>query len=117
MTHIRECLDTGEEFDISLLLQENPPLAMEFVDENWRTESLTDPESLTNVSSPRRGSLGEHIGIHSMAEVLVRFLESLPEPVLPFHLYDQALSANHKLAAHEVCIHIYACINETGANK
>ncbi|EAL73184.1 RhoGAP domain-containing protein [Dictyostelium discoideum AX4] len=32
--------------------------------------------------------------IHSMAETLIRFLESLVEPVIPFNMYQQALDAS-----------------------
>lgn len=32
-------------------------------------------------------------GVHSMAEVLVRFLEALSEPVIPYALYQQCLDA------------------------
>ncbi|XP_068249219.1 inositol polyphosphate 5-phosphatase OCRL isoform X1 [Palaemon carinicauda] len=32
-------------------------------------------------------------GVHSVAEALLLFLEALPEPVIPFDLYDEALNA------------------------
>lgn len=40
-------------------------------------------------------SFDEYTGsIHSMAEVLFRFLESLAEPIIPFALYKQALESS-----------------------
>jgi len=35
-----------------------------------------------------------NVSIHSMAETVIRFLESLPEPVIPYSLYNQALEAS-----------------------
>ncbi|KAK5576317.1 hypothetical protein RB653_007458 [Dictyostelium firmibasis] len=35
-----------------------------------------------------------NFSIHSMAETLIRFLESLVEPVIPFNMYQQALDAS-----------------------
>jgi hypothetical protein len=44
---------------------------------------------------------GENRGIHSMAEVLLRFLESLREPVVPTEMYYKALEiAGHQQAAY-----------------
>lgn len=40
-------------------------------------------------------SFDEYTGsIHSMAEILFRFLESLAEPIIPFALYKQALESS-----------------------
>lgn len=40
-------------------------------------------------------SFDEYTGsIHSMAEILFRFLESLAEPIIPFSLYKQALESS-----------------------
>jgi len=33
----------------------------------------------------------QNINVHSMAETLILFLESLGEPVIPFHLFEQAI--------------------------
>ena len=32
-------------------------------------------------------------GVHSVAEALLLFVEALPEPVIPFALYEEALNA------------------------
>ncbi|KAG9291950.1 hypothetical protein G9A89_004888 [Geosiphon pyriformis] len=114
MKHIRECLDTGEEFDLKLLLQQPPkapsPPPIGYEDDeatpNEHGKHLTDISILTayseNLTTPPQDGLGENIGVHSMAESLIRFLESLPEPVIPYHLYDQCLNVTNRLAAHEV---------------
>lgn len=39
-----------------------------------------------------------HGSVHSMAETLLRFLESLAEPVIPFSLYKQCLDSSNNYA-------------------
>ncbi|KAF9406552.1 hypothetical protein BGZ94_003065, partial [Podila epigama] len=177
MTYIRECLDTGEEFDQSRLL-DAPHLTADSQSSNLKTssagsnssnngkakgqkesktkasnskgadeqankdsedkdgtdknasttttttttkasttgksltsrDSTTDlkpqiarPVSIMNGIPPKAATfgLGENRGIHSMAEVLLRFLESLKEPVVPTEMYYRALEvANHQQAAY-----------------
>ncbi|CAG8439804.1 7372_t:CDS:10 [Ambispora gerdemannii] len=108
ITYIRECLDTGEEFDLSLLLddpqkkQESLPTPLEDDDKTIVELDKHSTDLSTLTEKPSHGSLGDNIGVHSMAEVLIRFLQSLPEPVIPFHLYDQCINIKSRLAAHEV---------------
>ncbi|KAJ9068326.1 hypothetical protein DSO57_1029940 [Entomophthora muscae] len=84
MLYIRECLDTGDDFDLDRLLIDPthapPPLE----------EGVTsyDPPPIDSVSPAHLD------GIHSMAEMLIRFLEALPIPVIPFSLYDLCLEAS-----------------------
>jgi len=47
-------------------------------------DCLDSGEPFTNIT----------FSIHSMAETLIRFLESLVEPVVPFNMYQQALDAS-----------------------
>ncbi|KAF2070555.1 hypothetical protein CYY_008130 [Polysphondylium violaceum] len=47
-------------------------------------DCLDSGEPFTNIT----------FSIHSMAETLIRFLESLVEPVIPFNMYQQALDAS-----------------------
>ncbi|CAG8454959.1 3089_t:CDS:10 [Ambispora leptoticha] len=104
INHIRECLDTGEEFDLSLLLddkqEESLPTPLEDETTVKHNKHATDLSTLSE--KPSRDTLGSNIGIHSMADALIRFLESLPEPVIPFHLYDQCINIKSRPAAHEV---------------
>ena len=40
--------------------------------------------------------------VHSMAEALIRFLEALPEPVIPVALYQKCIEATNYTAAKQV---------------
>ncbi|KAF9156874.1 hypothetical protein BG015_011524 [Linnemannia schmuckeri] len=132
MTYIRECLDTGEEFDLTRLLGKsshdddkktsgtqdtspatdtaNSPPTSTLLSPRGSTTAASDlkpqiarPVSIMNGIPPKAATfgLGENRGIHSMAEVLLRFLESLREPVVPTEMYYRALEvANHQQAAY-----------------
>ncbi|KAG0354023.1 hypothetical protein BG005_006792 [Podila minutissima] len=164
MTYIRECLDTGEEFDLSRLLDKTnltsePPTQPSSSNTEATTSNksknrkkvnkkashkdaadsdgpgtdhdgeddkhlsaglagttlssrgssadlkpqIARPVSILNGIPPKAATfgLGENRGIHSMAEVLLRFLESLKEPVVPTEMYYRALEvANHRQAAY-----------------
>ncbi|KAF9119900.1 hypothetical protein BGW39_011838 [Mortierella sp. 14UC] len=133
MTYIRECLDTGEDFDLSRLLDKTPhdddkkagepqgtsaaatdatnsppaPASSALLSPRGSTTDLKPqiarPVSIMNGIPPKAATfgLGENRGIHSMAEVLLRFLESLKEPVVPTEMYYRALEvANHQQAAY-----------------
>ncbi|KAI7828526.1 Endonuclease/exonuclease/phosphatase [Gamsiella multidivaricata] len=161
MSYIRECLDTGEEFDLRRLLgkpaqQDTEAGAAEIKSDNAATskqlpqqntpkdkaklsnkdgkdtdtqneKDATHPVVSSSLTLPPRGSpsdlkpqiarpvsimngippkaatfgLGENRGVHSMAEVLLRFLESLREPVVPTEMYYRALEvAGHQQAAY-----------------
>lgn len=165
MTYIRECLDTGDEFDLTRLLDKPPQNAHTHTEseklsstkddhqntskhnkknkyknkgmeaskeeddkkEDKKDESDARPTSASTKTLSSRGSssdlkpqiarpvsimngippkaatfgLGENRGIHSMAEVLLRFLESLHEPVVPTEMYYRALEiAGHQQAAY-----------------
>ncbi|KAK9710674.1 hypothetical protein K7432_008278 [Basidiobolus ranarum] len=76
VSYIVECLDTGEEFDLKMLLDDPSD------SDALSTENL--PDSLASTS---------HIGIHSMAEALLQFLMALPDPVVSFDLYDRCIAA------------------------
>jgi hypothetical protein len=47
--------------------------------------------SLSHTHSHSHNAAGS---IHSVAEILFRFLESLAEPIIPFALYKQALESS-----------------------
>ncbi|KAG0199274.1 hypothetical protein BGX28_007433 [Mortierella sp. GBA30] len=162
MTYIRECLDTGDEFDLTRLLDKPPQDATTGSDKNASKDkddqqkisptkghkkpkskkkaanaskdedgkevaSASAPGSASSAAPSSQGSvsdlkpqiarpvsilngippkaatfgLGENRGIHSMAEVLLRFLESLREPVVPTEMYYRALEiAGHQQAAY-----------------
>ncbi|KAF9969027.1 hypothetical protein BGZ73_008817, partial [Actinomortierella ambigua] len=64
---------------------------------------IARPISIINGLPPRSALFfgqGEHMGMHSMAEVLLLFLDSLSEPVVPMEMYYRAL---------EVCNDRQAC--------
>lgn len=84
MLYIRECLDTGDDFDLNRLLID-PTHAPPLVEDGLAT---FDPPPIDSVSPAHLD------GIHSMAEMLIRFLEALPIPVIPFSLYDLCLEAS-----------------------
>ncbi|KAI8596049.1 Endonuclease/exonuclease/phosphatase [Dissophora ornata] len=123
MSYIRECLDSGEEFDLTRLLDKHA----QSQDDDSSTPSSTPPShpppstlstrgsvsdlkpqiarpvSILNGIPPKAANfgLGENRGIHSMAEVLLRFLESLREPVVPTEMYYRALEVSgHQQAAY-----------------
>lgn len=159
MSYIRECLDTGEEFDLSRLLDKPPlqdgsmassakksnddvatskqqkgtkdnegngqgdeasnaapplpprgPASLALSTALASRGSASDlkpqiarPVSIMNGIPPKAANFGsgENRGIHSMAEVLLRFLESLHEPVVPTEMYYKALEiAGHQQAAY-----------------
>ncbi|KAI9290691.1 DNase I-like protein [Neoconidiobolus thromboides FSU 785] len=91
MVYIRECLDTGNEFDLARLLIDSEQLLPSVSDISLQKDNLQlyfEPPPIDPISPPSKQ------GIHSMAETLIRFLEALPIPVIPFHLYDLCLEAS-----------------------
>ena len=75
---IRESLDTGEEFPTDY------------------SDEITDVDGYMNISNQS--------AIHAMAEVLLRFLDSLQDSVVPSSLYYRCLDVgpNQKEAALQV---------------
>lgn len=61
MIHIREALDTGNEFDLTIL---------------------------------ENNESNDNIGLFSMAETLLMFLDSLPDSVIPSSFYYRCLDAS-----------------------
>lgn len=53
--------------------------------------------------------IGRGIQIHSVAETLLIFLDSLPEPVVPYSLYDRCLESSNFKQAQEVLELMPAC--------
>ncbi|KAI8339909.1 Endonuclease/exonuclease/phosphatase [Chlamydoabsidia padenii] len=68
--YIRKCLDSGDSFDTSILLGE----IADGPDEKQDTD--------------------DSVGANSMIDVLLAFLECLPEPVIPTSLYSRVLAAS-----------------------
>lgn len=137
MAYIRECLDSGADFDYDRLLNDSgvtnvadpgeievqterevsersttletatglhgqnstppplplrpPPLQLSHLSPMTSREAMPAVRPTTPVSPASPSD--EHLGIHSMAETLLRFLESLPEPVIPFALQPRCLEA------------------------
>ncbi|KAJ3024593.1 hypothetical protein HK097_006880, partial [Rhizophlyctis rosea] len=146
MTYMRECLDTGEEFDIARLLADpddgeagaesppgtpvsshsespqtpsttNPPPKTETIEldislllQTTSLSSSTNPTStlLTTLSTSNPSlttpqpplSLGRPTSIHTATTLLLDFLNSLSEPVIPFALYTKCVQeAYHTFVA------------------
>lgn len=79
-TYIRKCLDNEEEFEAKQLLETRLDSARDL--DNALSELSEDDEKITETT----------IAL-SMADVLVAFLECLPEPVIPVSKYQAALEA------------------------
>jgi len=63
----------------------------------------TEDSSLSEEPESSSAQDDDHMGIHSMAEVLVRFLEALPEPVIPVQFYQQCLDVgNSREDVHQI---------------
>lgn len=88
-TSIRECLDNGEQFDTNVLLGHPPQKDNDSIAE---TQSMLSEMTLADEDR-------ESIGANSMIDVLIAFLECLPEPVIPTFLYERALEAGESLDA------------------
>lgn len=85
-TYIRKCLDEEEDFEAKHLLGTQSNIDTTF------TELSNDNETITETT----------IAL-SMADVLVAFLECLPEPVVPVSLYQTALDAAASNTVSNVC--------------
>ncbi|RKP10570.1 Endonuclease/exonuclease/phosphatase, partial [Thamnocephalis sphaerospora] len=85
MAYIRDCLDTGVEFEFDKLISEDAWPQNELSQEQAIDAGL--PTSTTTVQLDLAQS------VHAMAETLLRFLEALPEPVIPFDHYQRCLDA------------------------
>ncbi|KAI7898816.1 Endonuclease/exonuclease/phosphatase [Cokeromyces recurvatus] len=91
-TYIRECLDNGQQFDTNILLGGEPS-----VEDNLSQLNSTLSELTMNDDDSKRAK--EAISANSMVDVLVAFLECLPESVVPTYLYERALDASESVEA------------------
>ncbi|CEG64842.1 hypothetical protein RMATCC62417_01751 [Rhizopus microsporus] len=87
-TYIRQCLDNGEQFDTNTLLgdQDSDKLSL--------SELTLEEESVSKRSLDK-----EAISANSMIDVLVAFLDCLPDPVIPTSMYERALEASESVDA------------------
>lgn len=87
-TYIRQCLDNGEQFDTNTLLddQDSDKLSL---------SELTLEEEIVS----KRSLDKEAISANSMIDVLVAFLDCLPDPVIPTSMYERALEASESVDA------------------
>lgn len=94
-TYIRECLDKGEQFDTNVLLGGQPNNGDNGDDVSDAQSALSE---LTLVSEEtKRGR--EAVSANSMIDVLVAFLECLPDPVISTNMYERALEAADNIDA------------------
>ncbi|KAI8334874.1 Endonuclease/exonuclease/phosphatase [Blakeslea trispora] len=84
-TYIRQCLDHGRSIDTNLLAGGNP---------KDQTETTNDIQHQLSDLSLSEHASKEAISANSMIDVLVAFLECLPEPLIPTDLYERALEAS-----------------------
>jgi phosphatidylinositol-bisphosphatase len=83
-TYIRHCLDNGLQFDTNVLLGGQPS--------NETSDVASSLSDITLVNDEHK--LGkEALSANSMIDVLIAFLECLPEPVIPTSMYQRALDA------------------------
>ncbi|KAG2235121.1 hypothetical protein INT48_006502 [Thamnidium elegans] len=82
-TYIKKCLDNQEQFDTNILLGGQPSANYE----------NSDADSEITLISEDDKSRKEAISANSMIDVLVAFLECLPDPVVPTNMYERALEA------------------------
>lgn len=87
-TYIRQCLDNGEQFDTNTLLgdQDSDKLSL--------SELTLEEEGVSKRSLDK-----EAISANSMIDVLVAFLDCLPDPVIPTSMYERALEASESVDA------------------
>lgn len=85
-TYIRECLDNGTQFDSNILLGGSP------ISSSGEEQDLANSMTRLNLTEEEKRQK-EIISANSMIDVLVAFLECLPEPVISTHLYERALDA------------------------
>ncbi|KAG1469596.1 hypothetical protein G6F56_003171 [Rhizopus delemar] len=76
----RICMDKGETFDTTFLLGEGSTMAELSLEER----EVSDKEA---------------VSANSMIDVLVAFLECLPDPVIPTQMYERALEASESAEA------------------
>ncbi|KAI9596347.1 Endonuclease/exonuclease/phosphatase, partial [Syncephalis fuscata] len=100
IAYIRDCLDTGVEFEFNTLLEESVWPSGETLPLSG--EALSSSEvMMASVSSDNSNANGDITrlmpahSIHAMAETLLRFLEAMPEPVIPYDHYQRCLDASH----------------------
>lgn len=88
-TYIRRCLDNNEQFDTSFLLGEQPE----------ESDNNADLSNALSALSIDKDKVNETNSANSMVDVLVAFLECLPEPVVPTSMYESALEASESTEA------------------
>ncbi|CDH48521.1 domain-containing protein [Lichtheimia corymbifera JMRC:FSU:9682] len=76
----------------TLFLQHGDPAICDYIRRCLDTGNALDTTILLNKSDP--SSSADEIAANSMVDVLVAFLECLPEPVIPSALYELALEAS-----------------------
>ncbi|KAI9486626.1 MAG: Endonuclease/exonuclease/phosphatase [Benjaminiella poitrasii] len=91
-TYIRECLDHGQQFDTNILLGGDNTS-----EDNLSKVTSTLSDITLNDDDSKHTK--ESISANSMIDVMVAFLECLPESVVPASLYERALEASESVEA------------------
>ncbi|KAI9494141.1 Endonuclease/exonuclease/phosphatase [Zychaea mexicana] len=99
--YVRRSLDTGEQFDSNVLLSGKRKQHKSKGAENDNDYDDDDDDSSSNDTAvdnekdntEAKDDVNDTVGANSMIDILVAFLECLPEPVIPTSMYKQALLA------------------------
>jgi phosphatidylinositol-bisphosphatase len=96
IAYIRDCLDTGVEFEFDTLIEEGvwPSAETLPLNDTIETADAMLASASTENTVEDTIQLGPAHSVHAMAEVLLRFLEAMPEPVIPFDHYQRCLEAS-----------------------
>ncbi|KAI7848005.1 Endonuclease/exonuclease/phosphatase [Circinella umbellata] len=102
--YIRRCLDTGEQFDTNVLLsgqrkQDSSDNGTNDDDSSVNSDEATLTDKNETTTPEIMEDENETVGANSMIDILVAFLECLPEPVIPAAMYKQALEAANSTEA------------------
>lgn len=103
--YIRECLDSGADFSPEILLNGTPPESAPAVPKeqtlNQETflgiDEVKDMAEQEDAVSQRKVLVGKGIsvGVKSMMETLVSFLESLGQPLVPLNLQNVCVTEGY----------------------
>ncbi|KAI8894695.1 Endonuclease/exonuclease/phosphatase [Globomyces pollinis-pini] len=89
--YIRKCIDSGEEFNTSLLF-ENIDCQNQDFSTDTSIESFTGETHHSLLPDVSHISKGKAVAVHSVVDTLILFLNSLSEPIIPFHIQEKCIA-------------------------
>ncbi|KAI8877745.1 DNase I-like protein [Backusella circina FSU 941] len=90
-TYIRECLDKDKPFDPTILLGEN---TSQLAPSTETTAQTVPDEDADDESDTSNETDAESKSANSMIDVLITFLDCLPEPIISTQFYERALDGS-----------------------